>query len=236
MANKEGGGVAIYVKNHIVAHEVRYVQNVTDLEFVVVQVEAPFCALIVTVYRPPTYSVSAFLKNLTALLESLEMLDIQPIIVCGDFNENLLFYGTKPIMEMFESRGYGQLITAATTDRHTLLDAIYISRPQLCTHSAISSTTSPVYQLHLFTSSTSTTPPVYQLHLFTSSTSTTPPVYQLHFHNSTCLPAAPVYQLHFHNFTCLPAPPAPQRHLHHLQILLPNLMLTINNFTESMRR
>ncbi|KAK7878468.1 hypothetical protein WMY93_034311, partial [Mugilogobius chulae] len=33
IARKDGGGVAIYVKNHIVAHEVRYVHNVTDLEF-----------------------------------------------------------------------------------------------------------------------------------------------------------------------------------------------------------
>ncbi|KAK7929066.1 hypothetical protein WMY93_005461 [Mugilogobius chulae] len=85
MARKDGGGVAIYVKNHIVAHEIRYVHHVTDLEFVVVQIEAPFCALIVTVYRPPTYNVKPFLDNLTALLEYLEMVDIHPIIVCGDF-------------------------------------------------------------------------------------------------------------------------------------------------------
>lgn len=137
MASKEGGGVAIYVKNHIVASEIRFLHNVTDLEFVVVKVEAPFCAFIVTVYRPPSYSVTPFLQNLRALLENLEMFDIHPIIVCGDFNENLFFYANKPILEMFESRGYGQLITAATTDRHTLLDAIYTSRPGQCLHSGV---------------------------------------------------------------------------------------------------
>ncbi|KAK7909762.1 hypothetical protein WMY93_014446 [Mugilogobius chulae] len=42
---------------------------------------------------PPTYNVKPFLDNLTALLEYLEMVDIHPIIVCGDFNENLLYYG-----------------------------------------------------------------------------------------------------------------------------------------------
>ncbi|KAK7944886.1 hypothetical protein WMY93_000614 [Mugilogobius chulae] len=135
MARKDGGGVAIYVKNHIVAHEIRYVHHVTDLEFVIVQIEAPFCALIVAVYRPPTYNVKPFLDNLTALLEYLEMVDIHPIIVCGDFNENLLYYGKKPIMDVFTSKGYTQVISAATTDRHTLLDAIYISRPQSCLHS-----------------------------------------------------------------------------------------------------
>ncbi|CAL9706649.1 unnamed protein product [Knipowitschia caucasica] len=137
MASKDGGGVAIYVKNHIVAHEIRYVHNVTDLEFVVVQVESPFTALIVTIYRPPTYNVKPFLQNLTALLECLEMLDTRTIIVCGDLNENLLYYGKKPIMEVFQSKGYGQLISSATTDRQTLLDVIYVSNPQSCLHSGV---------------------------------------------------------------------------------------------------
>ncbi|KAI3352191.1 hypothetical protein L3Q82_021002, partial [Scortum barcoo] len=53
------------------------------------EVVAPVSALIAAVYRPPDYSVSSFLANLGSLLDSLEIMDCHPIIVCGDFNENI---------------------------------------------------------------------------------------------------------------------------------------------------
>ena len=137
MAKDNGGGVAVYVKNNIQAREKQYIHNVTDLEFVVVKVEAPVNALIATVYRPPSYSLKQFLTNLKSLLDSLEIMDHHPIIVCGDFNENLLSSGTHAIFELFESRGYAQLITAATTEKNTLLDHIFISRPQHCVQSGV---------------------------------------------------------------------------------------------------
>ena len=137
MANKRGGGVAVYVKEHIQVREKQYVHNVTDLEFLALKVEAPVSALIAAVYRPPDYSVTSFLSNLGSLLDSLEIMDCHPIIVCGDFNENHLSNASKPILELFRSRGYVQLITAATTDKNTLLDLIFISKPQHCLHSGV---------------------------------------------------------------------------------------------------
>lgn len=130
IANRGGGGVAVYVKDHIQIREKQYIHNVTDLEFVALKVEAPLDALIAAVYRPPDYSLPSFLSNLKSLLDALEIMDCHPIIVCGDFNENLLSNVSKPILEMFTSREYAQLITAATTENHTLLDLIFISRPQ----------------------------------------------------------------------------------------------------------
>ncbi|XP_062414952.1 uncharacterized protein LOC134107225 [Pungitius pungitius] len=137
IANRGGGGVAVYVKNHIQVREKQYVHNVTDLEFVALKVEAPASALIAAVYRPPDYSVRSFLSNLGNLLDSLEIMDCQPIIVCGDFNENLFSNTGKPILELFQSRGYAQVITNATTDKNTLLDLIFISQPQHCLHSGV---------------------------------------------------------------------------------------------------
>lgn len=137
MASKDGGGVAIYVKNHIRVREKRYIQNATDIEFTVVKLEEPINALIAVVYRPPGYSVCSFLSNLKGLLESLEIMDQHPILVCGDFNEDLLSCARKPILKLFESKGYQQLITAATTEKNTLLDHIFISRPQCCLHSGV---------------------------------------------------------------------------------------------------
>ncbi|XP_074542437.1 uncharacterized protein LOC141802702 isoform X2 [Halichoeres trimaculatus] len=137
MANKNGGGVAIYVKNHIRATERQYIQNATDIEFTVVKLEAPFPATIAVVYKPPGYSGLSFLSNLQSLLNALEIMDHHPILVCGDFNEDLLSRAFKPILELFHSRGYEQLINAATTDKNTLLDLIFISRPQCCLHSGV---------------------------------------------------------------------------------------------------
>ncbi|CAJ1057891.1 hypothetical protein PFLUV_G00025180, partial [Xyrichtys novacula] len=134
------GGVAVYVKNHLQVVEKQYLNNVTDLEFVALKVESPVSALIAAVYRPPDYSVPSFLSNLGSLLDSLEIMDCHPIIVCGDFNENLFSNASKPILDFFQSKGYGQLITAATTDKNTLLDLIFISRPQLCLSSGIMQT------------------------------------------------------------------------------------------------
>ena len=116
----------------------QYIQNVTDLEFYVVKVEAPVNALIAAIYRPPLYSLKQFLPNLCNLLDSLEILDHHPIIICGDFNEDLMPDNrSKPIFALFQSRGYTQLIRTATTEKNTLLDHIFISRPQHCLHSGV---------------------------------------------------------------------------------------------------
>ncbi|KAJ8011953.1 hypothetical protein DPEC_G00063670 [Dallia pectoralis] len=137
IASRSGGGVALYVRNYYQASEKPYLQNVTDLEFLVVKLESPVQALIAVVYRPPDYSIGQFLLNLQGLLESLEVMNCQPVILCGDFNEDLLSSAKKPISNMLHSRGYTQLVKAATTDKNTSLDHIYISRVQHCLQSGV---------------------------------------------------------------------------------------------------
>lgn len=82
----------------------QYIQNVTDLEFVVVKIDFPFKAAIATVYRPPQYSIADFLTNFKSMLDYLDLLQDHVIVICGDFNEDLLCAGKKPIMEMSHSR------------------------------------------------------------------------------------------------------------------------------------
>uniref|UniRef100_A0AAZ1XPI0 ATP-dependent DNA helicase n=1 Tax=Oreochromis aureus TaxID=47969 RepID=A0AAZ1XPI0_OREAU len=137
MASRSGGGVVVYLRNHFQVQVKQYLHNVTDLEFLVLKVQAPFPALIAVVYRPPDYSLAPFMQNLVSLLDSLEIMDCHPIIVCGDFNENQLQSGRKQILEQFQSRGYSQLITSATTDKNTLLDLIFISQPQQSLYSGV---------------------------------------------------------------------------------------------------
>nr|XP_057929967.1 uncharacterized protein LOC131129981 isoform X1 [Doryrhamphus excisus]XP_057929968.1 uncharacterized protein LOC131129981 isoform X1 [Doryrhamphus excisus]XP_057929969.1 uncharacterized protein LOC131129981 isoform X1 [Doryrhamphus excisus] len=137
MAAKEGGGVAAYCRRELQGQPLRFVQNVPDLEFLVVKVMVPITAVVATVYRPPNLSLGTFLPNLTNLLDTLAMMESHPIVVCGDFNEDLLSKRKKPILELFESRGYTQLIGKATTGKQTLIDHIYISQPQSCIQSGV---------------------------------------------------------------------------------------------------
>ncbi|KAI5614793.1 hypothetical protein C0J50_11103, partial [Silurus asotus] len=139
MAKKErGGGVAMYCKEIIQAQARQYIHNVTDLEFLLIKIDAPVTATVVTVYRPPNYNLSHFLPNLQSLLEAIEIMNRWPVIVCGDFNEDLLIStGKKPILELFKSKGYVQVISAATTDNCTLLDHIYISPSNVCAESGV---------------------------------------------------------------------------------------------------
>ncbi|RXN32632.1 ATP-dependent DNA helicase pif1-like protein [Labeo rohita] len=128
---RKGGGVAMYVKNNLEVHLQMYIHNVTDLEYLVLKVEAPKQALIAVIYRPPNYNLTGFLGNLDALLTSLEVFDFKPVIVCGDFNEDQLSHGNKPILGLFQEKGYTQLITSGTTENNTLLDPVFISGTHL---------------------------------------------------------------------------------------------------------
>ncbi|XP_070814299.1 uncharacterized protein [Chaetodon trifascialis] len=149
MASKDGGGVAVYCRCNVQAEPRRYMQDVTDLEFVVVKIEAPVKVLLATVYKPPHFRLRTFLQNMKNLLDSLDLLDHHPVVVCGDFNEDLLSSGKKSIKDLFQSRGYTQLITDSTTEKNTLIDHIYISHPDKCLQSGVLQTYysyhSPVY-------------------------------------------------------------------------------------------
>ncbi|RXN04082.1 ATP-dependent DNA helicase PIF1 [Labeo rohita] len=127
LANKNGGGVAIYVKNSFQVCPLMYMQNVTDLEYLVLKIQAPKQALLAVIYRPPSYNLAEFLAHLNALLTSLEIIDLRPLIICGDFNEDQLSHCNKPILNMFEDKGYTQLISTGTTEKNTLLDPVFIS-------------------------------------------------------------------------------------------------------------
>ncbi|KAI4875086.1 hypothetical protein NFI96_005976 [Prochilodus magdalenae] len=85
LANQKGGGVAVYVKNHISAQRLQYIQGVTDMEFLALKITAPLQVIIVAVYRPPSYRTVDFLRNMEKLF-----MDLDHIIICGDFNENQL--------------------------------------------------------------------------------------------------------------------------------------------------
>ncbi|KAI4871520.1 hypothetical protein NFI96_008876 [Prochilodus magdalenae] len=137
LANQKGGGVAVYVKNHISAQRLQYIQGVTDMEFLALKITAPLQVVVVAVYRPPSYRTVDFLRNMEKLLEALEIMDLNHVIICGDFNENQLSTTGKPIYDALACRGYTQLIHGATTEKNTLLDLMFTSRQERCVTSGV---------------------------------------------------------------------------------------------------
>ena len=77
------------------------------------------------------------MENLKNLLLALKNMDHHTIVLCGDFNEDLLSSFRGPIGTLLQKEGYAQLIKEATTDKNTLLDHMYISEPQQCLQSGV---------------------------------------------------------------------------------------------------
>ena len=121
-----GGGVGIYISNSLQAQMLSCFQNVTDLEYIVVEIIHPYKAVIVTAYRPPQFSVSECIRYLKRLLDHLSEMSCDVIIISGDLNEDQFSNRNKPLYNLFTEYGYQQLITSSTTEKGTLLDTIFV--------------------------------------------------------------------------------------------------------------
>jgi hypothetical protein len=115
--SKSDGGVGIYVKKTIRLLQVDL--GTVDVEYLAVRMEIPNMTIVV-VYRPPSYSITGFKKNLTTLLKRLHS-TCDNSIVLGDFNDDggLAFGG------ILSSFGYQQYVKESTTEGDTLLDHVY---------------------------------------------------------------------------------------------------------------
>ena len=144
---KKIGGVAVYCRTNIKAEPWGYGRNVTD-------------SLIIHCYQSKGPSESTDCNNLHVtklqtgqiitrmedLLDSLDMMNLQPVIICGDFNEDLISTGKKKFHKRVIT--YKRILTnyvsqKTTTEKtnkktqNTLIDHIYISNPNSCLQSGV---------------------------------------------------------------------------------------------------
>ena len=86
--NRQGGGVAIYIRDPIDFINRKDLQN-ENLEFLCVEIRKPKTKpfLVSTWYRPPNSSINLFV-DFEAILEKIEALNIESHIL-GDFNCNV---------------------------------------------------------------------------------------------------------------------------------------------------
>ena len=129
--NRNGGGVACYIKSDIAFNERKDFS--TDIENIFFDILLPNSKpiLVGIIYRPPDQSV--FLSKLTDAIKGTENFEDQEVYILGDFNINLLHKKTlrkncpKYYTEFCSLHGLKQLITTPTRitqNTSTLLDHV----------------------------------------------------------------------------------------------------------------
>lgn len=112
----------------------KYIEN----KFISLQQNGNVKLIIGLFYRPPTQNKDYFIRNVNLMIACMPR-DI-PIIICGDFNENIEILNENVQMvnkknnkensihfTMINS-GFIECISECTTDKGTLIDHIYINR------------------------------------------------------------------------------------------------------------
>ena len=131
--DKNGGGVAIYVRSNIKCKIREDFDD--DLESISVELDVPYVKpiLVTTLYRPPDSRVElfSFIENMISKID----LEGKECILTGDFNCDLFKSrdnDTKHLKRIYGMYHFKQLIakpTRVTSDTRTLIDHIATNRP-----------------------------------------------------------------------------------------------------------
>ena len=124
-----GGGVAIYIKNEFVFHQIQLTTNITNLEnlFITIKLKNENICIGV-IYRPPQNNLNICIEEFDNLL-SLLVPQYNKIVILGDVNVNLLRLDN-PLSICFDTHNFTQIInepTRITEFTSTLLDPIFVN-------------------------------------------------------------------------------------------------------------
>ena len=90
---------------------------------------------LITLYKPPRTDPSAFADNLHAFLQSLDRNTLTVIV--GDFNYNLCTDPQHAILDIMRQYDFHQFVSTPTTDEGSLLDHVYVNRPNRVSTSVV---------------------------------------------------------------------------------------------------
>ena len=181
---RRGGGISAFISQQ---YSVKILQ---DLTYVHLHIETLFLELFKggktvlcgIVYRPPDGADNLFFESLNQILSSINRQQYKEIILCGDYNYDLLNYHNNPSVQTFldtaNSYAFFPLIskpTRITTDNATLIDNIFVTTPvQITAGSLISSLSDhlPVFLIHrhIFTGREQVAPEVITFRLVNNRT------------------------------------------------------------------
>ena len=131
--NKQGGGVALYISNHLHCKSTRVycVENMYESIFIELSSGRSSSTLVSCVYRMPGSCINTFCNEFRQVLQA-EIKPKQNIFICGDYNINLLKYEehnpTRNFIDLMNSFSLKPTInkpTRITRHSQTLIDNIF---------------------------------------------------------------------------------------------------------------
>ena len=142
--NRNGGGVAVYVRNTI-NYISRTELDTDDLETITVEISKPRSIkpfIVNCLYRPPNATVERF-SAYERLIEKLDS-ENKEIILIGDFNcdwtgvkSGIMQPQTNKLHEITEAFQFEQMIeqpTRITEHSETIIDLVFTNKPELVTN------------------------------------------------------------------------------------------------------
>ena len=143
--NRNGGGVAIYLRNSI-NYKVKEELMSCDLEIITVEISKPKSKpfLVSCWYRPPDSPMEIF-NNYEELVKKMDS-EYEEIILIGDFNcdwsqiSNNASTQTKKLAELAKTLQFEQLIkepTRVTKNSKTLIDVAFTNKPEIIGNSGV---------------------------------------------------------------------------------------------------
>jgi hypothetical protein len=123
-----GGGLMTFASTEL--SPFRFNLEIQGLEYLALAVTKNAIQVnIVTIYKPPSISLSTFDEKFQNLVNQLQR-DILTIIL-GDFNIDLLQSPNHDIVQYMNHLGFYQFVKLSTTDYGSILDHVYINRSDL---------------------------------------------------------------------------------------------------------
>ena len=95
----------------------------TILGIVVVEISEPIQMIVISVYRPPSTPIDAFINH---MLEIIAQYQHVPICIVGDFNEDESITSNTCCCTMFRLQGFKQMVNKPTHDSGTVIDHVYV--------------------------------------------------------------------------------------------------------------
>ena len=82
------------------------------------------------IYRPPLVSLN-YLLSIVSHIVSATSNTVQPIIVLGDFNEDMSSNRNSPLVALMTNNGFTQHVKYPTMDRGTMIDLVFVKNLSL---------------------------------------------------------------------------------------------------------
>jgi hypothetical protein len=122
-SGSRGGGLLISCK-HIVEYSILTTESNYGIEYITGQfVLFGYPIILSLVYRPPQVSITNVFNALSNIIRNFS--EHEPMIILGDFNEDVLVNGTSTLIQFMNNNKFQQFVKDPTTDRATMIDLVF---------------------------------------------------------------------------------------------------------------